>query len=354
MLPCAIVCLPFALSLALAACGKSSGEKSGESAEKSGDSADKSSDSAQKSTEARPAPAEPTAVTLQLNWTPEPEFGGFYAAAHRGIYEAQGLQVSIKAGGAGIQTWKMVATGQVPFGIAESGEILRARLNDADLVALYTVYQTSPQALMVHKASGVTSLGEIFTSGKIKKVAMEAGLPYVKFLEKKYGLGKVEVVQHGGNLSLFLNDPTMAQQCFVFAEPVSAKEKGVEVSAFSTAEAGFNPYLAVVITSGKYLAENRAVVEKFVRATRAGWQAYLEDAGPTNEYMKTQQSPMTIDAMKEAAEMQKSYVTGDGSAPYLGSMTEERWKNLAEQLKELGEIQQVPDVSKAFVNIASE
>ena len=29
-----------------------------------------------------------------------------------------------------------------------------------------------------------TSLGEIFTSGKIKKVAMESGLPYVKFLEK--------------------------------------------------------------------------------------------------------------------------------------------------------------------------
>ena len=249
---------------------------------------------------ARSRPA--AAVTLQLNWTPEPEFGGFYAAAHDHLYEREGLAVSIKAGGAGIQTWKMVATGAVPFAIAEAGEILRARIKDADLVALYAVYQTSPQALMVHKESGATSLADVFTSGKIKKVAMESGLPYVKFLQKKYGFDKVEVVQHGGNLSLFLSDPTMAQQCFAFSEPLSAKEKGVEVSVFSTAEAGFNPYIAVVITSGKYLAEHRAEVEGFVRATRAGWKAYLDNAVPTNEYLTTQGGTMTVPAMNAAAD----------------------------------------------------
>lgn len=290
----------------------------------------------------------PVAVELQLNWTPEPEFGGFYAAAQKGIYKQAGLDVTIKAGGAGIQTWQMVATGKVPFAIAESGEILRARLQNADLVALYAVYQKSPQSLMVHKESGVTTLEEIFTSGKIKKVAMEPGLPYVKFLEKKFGFGKVEVVQHGGNLSLFLADKAMAQQCFIFAEPVSAKEQGVEVAAFSTADAGFNPYLAVVITSGKYLAEHRDVVEKFVRATRDGWKVYLEDPATTNEYLKQQGATLSMQTMNLAAELQKPYVTGDGKAERLGQMTLERWKSLAEQLKELGELAEVPDVTKAF------
>jgi NitT/TauT family transport system substrate-binding protein len=338
----AIACLSLALSLA-GACGKGSGEKPDDSRSKpTGEPA-------------APAARPPgrTAVTLQLNWTPEPEFGGFYAAAHDGIYQREGLDVAIAAGGAGIQTWKMVATGKVPFGIAEAGEILRARLKDADLVALYAVYQTSPQALMAHVASGVTSLADIFTSGKIKKVAMESGLPYVKFLEKKYGFGKVEVVQHGGNLTLFLNDPTMAQQCFAFSEPLSAAEKGVEVRVFSTAEAGFNPYLAVVITSGEYLANHRDVVEKFVRATRAGWKAYLDDARPTNEYLRTQQATMTVDAMNKAAELQEPYVIGDARAPAsaLGRMSEERWRSLAEQLQQLGEIDKVPDVAKVFVDI---
>jgi NitT/TauT family transport system substrate-binding protein len=331
--------LSLAVSPALGACGKGSGKKSEESAENAAGS----------SAGTRP----PAAVTLQLNWTPEPEFGGFYAAAHDRLYEHEGLDVAIKAGGAGVQTWKMVATGAVPFAIAESGEILRARLKGADLVALYAVYQTSPQALMVHKSSGVTSIGEIFNSGKIKRVAMESGAPYVRFLEKKFGFGKVEVVQHGGNLSLFLNDPTMAQQCFAFSEPLSAKEKGVEVSVFSTADAGFNPYLAVLITSGKYLADNRAVVESFVRATRAGWKAYLDNARPTNDYLKTQQATMTVEAMNQAADLQKPYVVGDSQTRYLGYMSEERWKAFAEQLKELGEIDEVRDVTKAFLNVES-
>jgi len=331
-------CLPLVMSVALGACGKG-----GKKAE------DTPAAPAGSGGAAHPA----AAVTLQLNWTPEPEFGGFYAAAHDHLYEREGLNVAIKAGGAGVQTWKMVATGDVPFAVAEAGEILRARLKDADLVALYAVFQTSPQALMVHKASGVTSLADVFTSGKIKKVAMESGLPYVKFLQKKYGFDKVEVVQYGGNLNLFLADPTMAQQCFAFAEPLSAREKGVETTVFSTADAGFNPYIALVITSAKYLADHRAEVEGFVRATRAGWKAYLDNAAPTNEYLKTQQATMTVPAMNAAADVQKPYVVGDGKAAYLGQMTEERWKAYADQLHDLGELDQVPDVTKAFVNIES-
>src|SRR6185436_10199950 len=109
----AISCLSLASWLALGACGKGGG--------KAPEGSDKSAGS---SAGAGPA----TAVTLQLNWTPEPEFGGFYAAVHDRLYEREGLDVSIKAGGAGTQTWKMVATGSVPFAIAEGGEILRARL----------------------------------------------------------------------------------------------------------------------------------------------------------------------------------------------------------------------------------
>jgi NitT/TauT family transport system substrate-binding protein len=339
-----IACIPLVMSVALGACGKG---------DKKADPTATPAGSASAGDPATVTKVDKPAVTLQLNWTPEPEFAGFYTAAHDHLYEREGLSVAIKAGGAGVQTWQMVATGKVPFAVAEAGEILRARLQDADLVALFAVYQTSPQALMVHKKSGATSLAEVFTSGKIKKVAMEPGLPYVKFLQKKYGFDKVEVVQHGGNLSLFLSDPTMAQQCFAFSEPLSAKEKGVEVSVFSTAEAGFNPYLEVVITSGKYLADHRAEVEGFVRATRAGWKAYLDNPVPTNEYLTTQGATMTVPAMNAYADLQKPYVVGDDKTRYLGYMSEERWKALADQLHDLGELDQVPDVTKAFVNIES-
>ena len=291
------------------------------------------------------------AVTLQLNWVPEPEFGGFYAAVHQGLYAGQGLDVEIAAGAAGMQTWQMVATGKVPFAIASAGEVIRARLKGADIVAVYAVYQKSPQALMVHAASGVSSLEEIFTSGKIARVAMEAGLPYGRFLEQRYGFDQVSVVQYSGNLTTFLQDPGMAQQCFVFSEPVSAREQDVPVEVFSIAESGFNPYLAVVITSEAVLKEQPEVVARFVRASRAGWQAYLADPEPANHYMKEQKAAMTLSAMKRAAEMQAPYiVTGEGQA--LGHMDEARWRTLAAQLHSLGETEQAPaTISSHFRNI---
>ena len=293
------------------------------------------------------------AVTLQLNWVPEPEFGGFYAAAHTGLYERAGLDVKITAGAAGVQTWRMVATGKVPLAIASAGEVLRANLKDAELVAVYSVYDKNPMALMVHEETGVQSLEEIFTSGKIAKVALEAELPFGRHLEQKYGFAKVQVLQHSHNLALFLEDKTMAQQCFIFSEPVSARQNNVPVRAFSIGDSGFNPYQAVVIVRRDFLAKNRDVVERFVRATRAGWRAYLQDPGPANEYMRTQGATMTLAAMKLAADLQSPYITSaDTEAHGLGHMSRARWQTLADQLKSLGSIDRTADVEAAFVHIA--
>ena len=62
------------------------------------------------------------AVTLQLNWKPEPQFGGFYAAEVDGIYARHGLNVRITAGGAGAPTVDMIGAGTVPFAIVSADE----------------------------------------------------------------------------------------------------------------------------------------------------------------------------------------------------------------------------------------
>ena len=44
-------------------------------------------------------PAQHSGVRLALNWFPEAEHGGFYAAQVHGFFEQQGVQVEILAGG---------------------------------------------------------------------------------------------------------------------------------------------------------------------------------------------------------------------------------------------------------------
>src|SRR5688572_32019820 len=75
-----------------------------------------------------------TAIKLALNWVPEPEFGGFYAARDGGAYKKAGFDVEIRGGGAGVPVVQMVASGQVDFGIAGADEVITARARGADVI----------------------------------------------------------------------------------------------------------------------------------------------------------------------------------------------------------------------------
>src|SRR5829696_1712740 len=81
------------------------------------------------------ASAAGTKVKLVLNWVPEPEFGGFYAARDGGAYRRQGFDVEVIGGGAGVPVVQMVATGRAHFGTIGGDELLTARARGADVVA---------------------------------------------------------------------------------------------------------------------------------------------------------------------------------------------------------------------------
>ena len=50
-------------------------------------------------------------VTLQLKWVTQAQFAGYYVAAAKGYYEAEGLNVTIKAGGPDIAPEQVIAGG---------------------------------------------------------------------------------------------------------------------------------------------------------------------------------------------------------------------------------------------------
>ena len=63
-------------------------------------------------------------VRLALNWFPEAEHGGFYAALVHGYYQKQGLQVEILGGGPDAPVIQRVATGAVEFGVTNADDVL--------------------------------------------------------------------------------------------------------------------------------------------------------------------------------------------------------------------------------------
>lgn len=288
-------------------------------------------------------------VKLALNWVPEPEFGGFYAAKETHVFEIHGLDVEILPGGAGAPVVQMIASGQVEFGIVSADEIVIARSKGADVVGLFAVYQTNPQGIMVHADRGLTSLEQVLTSGGT--LAMEAGLPYAKYLEKKHGFSKVQVVPYAGGVAAFLNDKNFAQQCFIFSEPLAAKRQGVEPKVFLIAESGYNPYTTVVATRGEMLTKNPEVVRAMVQSCREGWMEYLRAPERTNAVMGKLNTAMDAQTFIDAAEAQQSLIlTQEVQGDSIGTMTLSRWETLVSQLVELGVIDKAVPAAECFRN----
>jgi NitT/TauT family transport system substrate-binding protein len=299
--------------------------------------------------DASPKQEQRTQVKLALNWVPEPEFGGFYAARESGAFARHGLEVEILGGGAGVPVVQMVATGQVDFGISGADEILTARARGVDVVPLFAVYQTSPQALMAHASRGAKGIKDVLSSGT---VALEPGLPYAAFLKKKYGFDKVKVVPYDGGVARFVADKDFAQQVFITSEPIAAKKQGAQPAVFLVADEGFNPYVAVVITRRELLKQQPERVKSFVSAVREGWRAYLDDPAPANAVMAKLNTTMDLETFAAAAEAQKPLIeTDETRARGLGTMSRERWETLGTQLVELGIIEKAPAVDELLPSL---
>ncbi len=284
-------------------------------------------------------------VTLALNWFPEAEHGGFYAAVVHGYYEAEGLDVKIIPGGPGAPVIQQAATERVDFAITNADEVLLGRDQGAPVVAVMAALQESPRCIMVHEHSGIKSLREL----RDVTLAIGAGKPFARFLLTQLENAQLTVVPYQGNVTAFLQRDDYAQQAYVFSEPFVAQEHGAQPRCLMLAEIGFNPYSSVLITSEQQIANQADVVGKMVRASVRGWQHYLQEPSETNRRIHELNGEMGAEILAFGAEAIRPLCLPDGADPSrLGQMSRQRWETLAEQLRSIGLLEKPAVVERAF------
>ena len=272
-------------------------------------------------------------VTLQLNWYPEMEHGGFYAAKALGYYEEEGLDVTIEpAGNNSSIVPRLVASKQVEFGVVDADQLLLARMEGANLTALSAPLQHSPRCIMVHADSGIDRLEDL----KNVTLAMNQSLAFAEFLEKTIPLEGVTVVPYNG-VALFANDPKYAMQAYSFSEPFVAQQAGAEPKCLMVSDLGFDPYVGILATSDTLAKADPQMVEKMRRASNRGWQAYFENPEPAHKLIAEANDTMTPEVLAFGDKELRKLALPDGMAPErIGSMERSRWEALAGQLDDLG------------------
>ncbi|QGJ71017.1 Hydroxymethylpyrimidine ABC transporter, substrate-binding component [Planctomycetales bacterium 10988] len=272
------------------------------------------------------------AVQLALNWFPEAEHGGFYAAQVHGYFEEEGLQVEILPGGPNAPVLQRVANRELAFGLANADRILLARGQQADLVALMVPIQMSPRCIMLHKESGITSFEQI----RDLTLSMETGPAFAQFIQQNCDLENVKIVPYSGSVAPFLSQKKYAQQAYVFSEPFIAKEEGAETTNLMVSDLGFNPYASVLITHSDMIAKRPDLVEKVTRASVRGWQHYLQAPEKTNALIEKLNPEMDQEILEYGVKSLKPLCMPEPvGLKEVGTMSKERWETLIAQLEQL-------------------
>lgn len=273
-----------------------------------------------------------TKVSLMLNWYPEAEHGGYYAALVHGYFEESGLDVKIIPGGPNAPVVQQAARGAVDFGVTNADRIVLARAQDAKIKALLAPLANSPRCLLVHADSGI----EKFEQLQNVTMMLSREHAWAQFLIKKLPLDGVRIVPNSASLAPFLADPRAAKQGYIISEPFVAKKEGADVRSLLVADFGFNPYTSVLMTSDETISQRPELARKMIEASRRGWEKYLADPAATNQRIHELNPEMSLEILDFGVQAIKEYCIEPEFQPdNFGRMTIERWSTLVSQLEEL-------------------
>jgi len=242
---------------------------------------------------ASPSAAAMTPVKLQLQWFPQAQFAGYFAALDQGFYKAEGLDVKILPGGVDIVPATVVAGGNAEFGISWVPKMLASRESGADVQVIGQVFQRSGTEQVSWKDAGITKPADwkgkkVGTWGFGNEAELYAAMRTVGI--DPGNASDVTVVPQQFDMNAFLNGEIDAAQAMVYneyAQVLEAKNPKTgklyqpeDLNVISMESAGTAMLQDAIFASQAWLAKagNEDIAVKFLRASFKGWQYCRDNA----------------------------------------------------------------------------
>lgn len=99
-----------------------------------------------------------TPVTLQLQWFAQAQFSGYYAAVDQGYYEDEGLDVTLKEGGADIVPQDALTSGEADYAISWVPKVLGSIEQGAHITNVAQIFERSATTQISFKDKNITSI----------------------------------------------------------------------------------------------------------------------------------------------------------------------------------------------------
>jgi NitT/TauT family transport system substrate-binding protein len=288
-----------------------------------------------------------TKLRVLTNFYPESNHGGLYQALATGLYDKVGLDVTIRPGGPQIVGMQLLMGGETDIVMGASISVLTGLQQGVPAIVIVPTFQFDPQVIVTRQDIG--TLADL-KGHKILVSALGRG-SYWLWLKDRYGLSDEQVAPYTGNFQPFLQDPSMALGGVVTSEPYFLRKAGADIKYFLLAQHGYPPYGYPLVAMQSLLSKDRDAVARFVRATLEGWKSYMTDPTPGLKLIKEARPDASDEWLQYAVETARSLKLlngGDAQRAGIGTMTDERWKQLADFMITVGLIKASTDWRAAY------
>lgn len=281
-------------------------------------------------------------VVLQLKWTHQFQFAGYYAAIEKGFYKDAGLEVELREARPEQDTAREVTRGAADFGVGTSNLIL-LRGQGEPVVVLGVIYQHSPFVLISTAKSGIRDIHELSQ----KKVMMEldAAELLAYFKHEGIDLSKVNVLPHSFKLDDLISDKVQGMACYSTDQPFFLKQQGIDYMIFNPRAGGIDFYGDNLFTTEKQIRENPERVKRFLDASLRGWDyAMRNQVEMVDLIIAKYPTRHSRDHLLFEAEETKKLVHPE--LIELGYVNPGRWRNIEKTYADLGMLKGDVDLAK--------
>ena len=290
-------------------------------------------------------------ITVVLDWTPNTNHTGLYAAEEQGYFAEEGLDVDIiTPGEAGADS--LVASGKADFGVSYQEGITQARVQGVPIVSIAAIIQ--------HNTSGFASPAE----NNIKSPKDFAGKTYggwgseveasvISSLMKQDNADIKDVdIVNIGDADYF----TAMKQNIDFAwiyygwTGVEAELRGEKINMIYLTDYSdkLDYYTPVLSTNENMIADNPETVKAFLKAATKGYEYTIDNPDDAASILLKHAPDLDEELVKKSQEWLASKYQDD--APRWGEQKLSVWENYADWMYDNKLLEKKLDADKAFTN----
>jgi putative hydroxymethylpyrimidine transport system substrate-binding protein len=220
--------------------------------------------------------------TLMLDYFPNADHAGIYAAQASGEYERAGLDVKIQAPSDATAPLKLLQAGRVDLAISYEPELLLARDQGADLVAVGALVQKPLTSLMSLGEKAITDPAQL-AGKRVGTSGLAYQSAYLRTILEKAGVDPGSVKET--NVGFKLTQAMLSKQvdatlgAFWNYEGVDLERRGKNPEILRMEDLGVPTYNELIFVARRSdLSEQGASrLRRFLQATARGHQLLKED-----------------------------------------------------------------------------